>query len=474
MWKSPQNQCFSLLIFLIIAFFLQAHPCFAAFTIDDEKNLGREFYEKLDSNNLLLKHKRLNDYVATVGRLILSKSNQAPFDYTFSIFDSAAINAFATPGGYIYVNRGLISEVENEAQLAGVLAHEIAHANARHIASMIEKSRKLNIAALIGLLAGAFLGGGTDAGAAVAAFSIAGVSAVSLKYSRDHEEEADRLGMTYLVSAGYYPESMVEFLKIMKQYEFVSRSIPSYLLTHPGTEDRIFYLDGLISSRYPISGASDIVGSFIRMQSLIPMDVLQLRKRLVRLDAMRRKDPNNPDLLFAQALAYEQLGQTQPAMDLLKKGLQVAPNDQDLSARAGLLALKTGNPEQARKYLQTAHRNNSTDSELTFALGQANFALASYEKALELYRSLQYRANAPSDLDYHLALAYGKLDRWGEAHYHFGLHFQSQNKLESALSHYRRALTYYPAGSPRAEAIEQAIHELSLGKPSRFGEPARR
>jgi predicted Zn-dependent protease len=164
--------------------------------------------------------------------------------------NNSAINAFATPGGYIYIHKGLLNAVENEAELAGVIAHEIGHANARHVASIIEKSQKLNIATLAAIIAGAFLGGGGEATAAIAAFSLASASTLTLKYQREHEEEADRLGINYLVNAGYYPAAMVDFLKLIKQYEFLSKTIPSYLRTHPGTDDRIFYLDSLILTQY--------------------------------------------------------------------------------------------------------------------------------------------------------------------------------------------------------------------------------
>ena len=106
--------------------------------------------------NFLLENKQLNDYISQIGNLVLAQSKKAPFDFHFSIVNSSAINAFATPGGYIYINKGLINAVENEAELAGVIAHEIGHANARHIASIIEKSQKLNIATLAAIIAGAF------------------------------------------------------------------------------------------------------------------------------------------------------------------------------------------------------------------------------------------------------------------------------------------------------------------------------
>ncbi|MFA5755858.1 MAG: M48 family metalloprotease, partial [Smithellaceae bacterium] len=203
MRKLAQNQYFYLLVlFLMLSGIRNA---WSAFTIDDEKKVGKEIYEKLDQENYLSHDKKLNAYVSEIGGRILAHSNKASFPYTFTVFNSSAINAFATPGGYVYINKGLISVVETEAQLAGVMAHEIAHANSRHVASIIEKNKKLNIAMLAGIIAGALLGGGGDAAAAAAMFSVAGAATLSLKYQREHEEEADRLGIGYLAQAGYYP-----------------------------------------------------------------------------------------------------------------------------------------------------------------------------------------------------------------------------------------------------------------------------
>jgi predicted Zn-dependent protease len=128
----------------------------ASFTIEDEKKLGKEFYEKLQKGHLLLQNEEANSYLTRLGERVLASSEKAPFDFQFTIIRSSAINAFATPGGYVYVNQGLINLVENEAELAGVIAHEIAHVNGRHIAEIIDKSKKLNISTLAAILAGAF------------------------------------------------------------------------------------------------------------------------------------------------------------------------------------------------------------------------------------------------------------------------------------------------------------------------------
>jgi predicted Zn-dependent protease len=463
MCKIIQNQYFSLALILFLILF-GAQKAWSAFTIDDEKKLGREIYDKLEQNNFLSQDKKLNAYVTEIGNRILSHSNKASFDYTFSVFNSSGINAFATPGGYIYINKGLITVVENEAQLAGVMAHELAHANSRHVASIIEKSKKLNIAMLAGIIAGVLLGG--DASAALAMFSVAGATTMSLKYQRDHEEEADRLGIGYLADSGYYPAAMVEFLKIMKQYEFISKTIPSYFLTHPGTDDRIFYLDSLLQTQYRRSGgAKNIVGNIVRMQALIIPDSHDLGKRRGELIASLKKDPRNVDLLYALAITEEQLGQTNAALEHLNKALTLAPQDEDILKSAGMIYLKTGQVEQARFHLLKAEKINPENEQITLALGKAHFAAGDFKNALNCFLQLQDKKIVDAvDINYHIAMSYGRLNQQGESHYYFGLSFQKEKKKESALFHFRKALEFYPQGTPRAIAISDAIKELTAEK----------
>lgn len=464
MYKLIQKQYFSLVLVLFLVF-IGTQNAWSAFTIDDEKKLGKEIYDKLEKNDFLLHDKKLNTYVAKIGNRVLSQSHKAPFNFTFSIFNNSGINAFATPGGYIYVNKGLITAVENEAQLAGVLAHEIAHANARHVASMIEKSQKLNIAMLAAIIAGAFLGGG-EASAAVAAFSVAGATSMSLSYQREHEEEADRLGIGYLVDAGYRPASMVQFLKIIKQYEFLSKTIPSYLRTHPGTDDRIFYLESLLQTQYRrTGGVNNILGNFVRMKALIGLDLDDLNKYHRRLMESLQKDPRNVDLLYALALTEDQLGQTNIALDHLNKALTLAPQDEDILKNIGLIYLKTGNDRQARHHLLQAAAIDPENEQITLALGKAHFALGDFQNALNYFLKLQDKTFNDVDINYHVAMSYGRMNQQGEAHYYFGLYFKKEKKKESALFHFRKALTYYPEGSQRAVAISDAIKELSASIP---------
>jgi predicted Zn-dependent protease len=467
MRKLFQKQYIYLFSILFIILFRTSF-CYAEFTIDDERKVGKEFYDKLASHNILLENRPLNQYITNIGNLILNGNKQVPFEFHFSIVNSSAINAFATPGGYIYINKGLINNVENEAELAGVIAHEIGHANARHIASIIEKSQKLNIAAVAAILAGAFLGGGGEATAAIAAFSLAGATTLSLKYSRENEEEADRRGIEYLVKAGYYPAAMVDFMKIMKKYEFLSKTMPSYFLTHPATDERIFYLDSLILTKYrQQKGAKNIVGNLCRMQTLLSLNDNDLDTKYSQLQESSAKNPKDVDLLYSLAMIEDKLGKTSDAMEHYQKALSLSPQDEDVLKNLGLINIKLGKANLAQIYLQRAININPNNDEVILALGQSYDALDNYQNALDCYLKLENKSFDEIDIHYYIAMVYGKLNNQGESHYYFGLYFKKAKKKESALFHFREALNFFPAGSERTEIIKKAISDLNSPEKSK-------
>ena len=300
----------------LLLFLFTTRPV-CALTIEEEKKAGKELFDKLEKHGYLEQNARAEDYISELGKRLLANSKPI-FDFRFSIIKSSGINAFATPGGYVYVYQGLINLVETESELAGVLAHEIAHVNARHIASIAEKSGKISIATLAAILAGALLGGGGQATAAIAAMTMATATHMSLKYSREHEEEADRLGMACLVQTGYEGKAVIDFLKIMRRYEFYSNTIPSYFLTHPGTDERIRYLDGLLQTTYRRqSGEKSVIGGLKRIQAILSLDNKNLDVTLRKYEEDLRKNPNDFDILYGLALVQEKMGLIAPAMAFL-------------------------------------------------------------------------------------------------------------------------------------------------------------
>jgi beta-barrel assembly-enhancing protease len=432
-----------------------------SFTIEDEKKIGQEFYEKMEKANVLLRNPKINDYITKLGNKVLASSQKAPFDFHFSVIKSSAVNAFATPGGYIYVNRGLINLVDNEAELAGVIAHEIAHVNGRHIAQIVEKATKVNIAALAGMLAAAFLGGGGDLGAAAMGFSLATATTLTLKYSREHEEEADRIGLETLVAAGYNPQGMPDFMKLMKRYEFYSNSVPSYFLTHPGTDERIRYLDALLQTTYKQKGKDNILGGLKRIQTILLFGSTNLNSSLQHFTEGLGHNPRDIDDLYGAAVTYYKLGQADRALEFFQKAINIVPGDEDVLRDMGVVLFKLGRPAEAVPVLRKALDIDPADEDAIQYLGRSYGAVEDYASALALYKKIEDKPIDDADLYYNIAMAYGKTNHPGEMHYFFGLHFQKTKKTESALYHLRAAIPFFPKGSKKADDIEVAIKSLT-------------
>ncbi|MBN2568021.1 MAG: M48 family metalloprotease, partial [Deltaproteobacteria bacterium] len=318
-----------LLIFLSISGY--AGVCSAAFTIEDEKRLGKEFYDKLKDKDIFIDNQRVVNYINKLGkRLVEYAGDTPPFDFTFTVIKDSGINAFATPGGYIYVYSGLVGITNNESQLAGVLAHEIAHVQARHIAKTIEKSQKIGIGTLAALLAGAFLGGGGEATAAITSFSLATATSLNLKYSREHEEEADRMGISCLLNAGYDGRGMYDFLKIMRTYEFYSNSVPSYFMTHPGTTDRISYIDGLLQVRNRHDGANNIIGDYDRIKTILYLDGKNLDTKFNTLSQRLTENPDDIEALYRMAVVQSKTGRIAESLEYFDRALALSPGDADM------------------------------------------------------------------------------------------------------------------------------------------------
>jgi predicted Zn-dependent protease len=453
-----------LLLLMLIFCLWCPNTAHGSFTLEDEKKLGKEFYDNLEKHRAILHDQRVTGYVATVGNKILLNSQHLPYDYKFSVIKSQAVNAFATPGGYVYINEGLLTLVESESELAGVLAHEIAHINARHIADSIEKSKKLSIGTLAAVLAGAFLGVGADLGAALASFSIAGMQSMSLKYSRDHEEEADRLGMSYLVSTGYDGKSMLDFFKIMRRYEFYSNSIPSYFLTHPGTDERIRYLDAMIQTTYTKRGQSSIVGNLKRIQTLIFLQSRDYHGNLKHFQNNLKKNPEDIDDLFGLAVTCERLGQTSEAFQSFHKAYILAPADPDILREMGIAYYNTGKAKEAMVYLEEALKHEPDNIISILYLARSHEAMGNSVQAIALFKEIERKIIVDDEVYYNMAMIYGKANHPYESHFYFGQYFKRKLKRDSALFHFQAALKYVSPDSPEAGEIQKEI--LSLKKPA--------
>lgn len=202
-------------------------------SLEKEVALGRALAAEIDKEAKFIDDPIITEYVNRVGQNIVLHSD-ARIPFTIKVIDSDEVNAFALPGGFFYVNKGLLLAADNEAELAGVMAHEIAHVAARHA---MENQAKATLAEY-GLLAGSiFLGG--IAGALINNAAQFGALLGFMKFSRSAEEEADRLGIQYMYAAGYDPNAMATmFEKLMAKNQKKPGFFSKAFSTHPQPPDR--------------------------------------------------------------------------------------------------------------------------------------------------------------------------------------------------------------------------------------------
>ena len=203
------------------------------YSLESEIKLGREYAQQVEASAKLVTDPVVNEYVNRIGQNLVRNSDaQVPF--TIKVVDSDEINAFALPGGFFYVNSGLILAADEEAELAGVMAHEIAHVAAHHYARQMTRAQW----ARIGTLPLIFVGGGV--GYAVYEAAGFGIPLTFMKFQRNFEAEADYLGLQYMYKTGYDPQAFVTFFeKIQAKEKKKPGTLAKAFASHPQTPDRI-------------------------------------------------------------------------------------------------------------------------------------------------------------------------------------------------------------------------------------------
>jgi predicted Zn-dependent protease len=205
---------------------------FNLISLDEEKQLGEKFAVEIEKQRPVSTDKELNAYVDRLGRRLLAGAREVEFPFTFKVVVDDSVNAFAIPGGHIYVNTGLIKAASGEEELAAVMAHEINHAVARH--GTRQMTQQYGYALVVQLLLGQNQGALTQLAASL--FGQAGTMA----YSRSMESQADYLGVETMARAGYNPEGMlVFFTKLDKMNSKKPSELAQFFSSHPLTSERI-------------------------------------------------------------------------------------------------------------------------------------------------------------------------------------------------------------------------------------------
>ncbi len=329
---------------------------FGGVGIKDEVEMGRKFDLMVRSQLPMIDDPEVTLYVRSIIEKLLSVLPPQPFRYTTGVIRNNALNAFAVPGGYVYVFSGLMMNFDTESELAGVLAHELAHVTQRHVASRIERGQMLTVGALLLAIAGVAVGGG--AGGAAIMTAMTGAQSAMLNYSRIDENEADHAGFQYLVKAGYNAQGMVGgFQKIRRKSWMSGSNIPTYLSTHPDLNDRISGIVSRIESM-PASMRSrkEDNNRFQRVKTL-------LWARYGDPDAALQIFAKSRDCLsrMGEGMVYSRRNRVPEAAKAFEEALRCGSNDPLVLREAGIFHYSRGDQNRAGTLLMSAMTKDPND-----------------------------------------------------------------------------------------------------------------
>jgi beta-barrel assembly-enhancing protease len=203
------------------------------YNVEDDVKLGRQAAAQAEKEFPLLRDEEIESYVNDVGQRIVSaipaEFRQPQFHYTFRVVNAGEINAFALPGGPMFVNRGMIEAAKTEGEMAGVMGHEISHVVLRHATAQATEAQKFQIGSILGQIAGGVIGGGL--GDIIGMGSQIGFGAGALKYSRKYESQADILGAQLIARIGYDPRDLANMFRTIQEQG--GRGAPEWLSSHP-------------------------------------------------------------------------------------------------------------------------------------------------------------------------------------------------------------------------------------------------
>jgi len=432
---------------------------FKSLSIDKERELGEQFLLEVQQEIPLVEDPFITSYINRLGQKLAAQMGPQPFKYKFFIVQDPSMNAFAVPGGYIFLHTGMIRLADREGEVAGVLAHEISHVYCRHMARMMEKARAVTIASLIGAMASIFLGGALAAPLILG--SMAGGESAMLGYSRDFEAEADATGFKWMVKAGYNPRDMVSmFNKMNKHRWFEGGKTPLYLRTHPFTDDRLVELAhklAIYQNELPPAVNNPEFEYFNIKLEAICGNPNQLFRRMTQ-DAIR--EPQNPVFQYGKALALAKLDHSEEAFAAFQQALKLAPGNDVILMDLAIYYFQRNRYVEAQKLLEDLARRHPQDGATLFYLARIYQERHQKDQALPLFEKVHNLNPAFAEVYLNLGTIYGEKGQLGPAHYYLGFHSLKTKSYPTALFHFKKAMQNLGVADPRYGEVKRQVSRL--------------
>lgn len=425
---------------------------------DRGKEFGKKFLLEARKQYRFVKDQEVVDAINTVGRRIITAAGRDPEGFHFFVVKEIQPNAFAIPGGYIFIFDGLLTKLSTEDELAGVLAHEIAHVTHNHFFKDEQKVAAMDLATIAAILLSRGQG-------AVASIAMATDISVQLQFSRENEQEADASAIQYLQQAGYDPRGLFNFLQGLAGYETINRvEMPAYLSTHPALQDRIHLVelrmdrpvDGLLPTPRKVLDWGRVL-IMTRAKSQAWQDAPQL------FSAYPHGTPPEERYHYLSALAYLTTDRVSQAVAEYQAALSASPRNPVYHADLALAYLKSQDVERARAEALESLRQSKPGEGLPSAhlvLGMLKEHDGHWDEALQQYGEVIERNPDHAFAHYHTGQVYFQKGKSLEGAYHTARYLRLNLEPEAALREFRRAKGLAPKRGDLTRKIQEEIVQL--------------
>lgn len=418
---------------------------------EGEVTIGRKFSLVINAQLPLVRDATVRRYVHRLGQKLVAHLETAEFDYRFAVIQEPHINAFAAPGGYIYVHSGLIQRVQTDDEFASVLGHEIAHVQGHHMIRQQEDTKLLSYAGLASM-ALAIINPVLAAGAA----SISGVK--QLQYQRRLEEEADYRGLHYLAQAGFDPHAMPRFFETMQNEDRVNGvDVPVYLRSHPLSQERLSYIERTLKALNWNRREPADTFELRRVQAILRASQEARSRVIPEYERQLAEAPENPKAMALLATALLQYNDWQRAQQLLE---QAATKGIRLNRELGMTYLRLGQTARARQLFLQQREVDPQDADTHNQLCSLFFKEGSLEEATTSCRTALATDPFLDESYMTLAQIAQQQGKSGEARLLLAQAMELQGRMDAALNQYQQALPLLSPEDERTEKITAKTKEL--------------
>lgn len=455
-----KNKFFTVLFVTLLL--LIKNSSIIAMTLEEEEKKGEEFALAIKQQLGVIDDPFIDNYINDLGHYLLQSVETRHFKYRFYAVKNEELNAFAGYAGHVVVYTGLIRAMDEIDELAAVMCHEIGHVSNRHISQQFAQNKTLGVASLLGMLAGALVGG--EATEAIMIGSLAAAQQKQLGYSRDAERQADQAGFKYALGAGFNPAAIKSALAKLQAGHFGVNEVPAYLLTHPIGPERISNIESILKTPYVVVSKEENL-EFRRLYPIfrtVIMAKYEQREEMTNyFSSELKKDPDSPLANLGMGIILKEKGDYKDSITHLEKAVKTLTDPSPAISYLSEVYQSNGDTEKAVSILKEAINKNGNDRVSLLTLTTIYEKAGDFDKTIEIYERLKLLEPVEDYIFYSLGYSYGKINKLGLAHYNFGLFHEQSKNIREAHFHYMEAKREAGDDTGLMKKIDESLSRIS-------------